>query len=69
MLKWLKSTEDRLSDEALWGYQKATYQLKDLKAYLKQNDKKKGKGKEKVRVKDVRSEGGSKKKVEKRQVY
>jgi len=36
---------------------------------LKQNDKKKGKGKEKVRVKDVRSEGGSKKKVEKRQVY
>jgi len=36
---------------------------------LEQNDKKKGKGEEKVRVKDARSEGGSKKKVEKKQVY
>ena len=68
MLKWLESAEDRLSDEALWGYKKASYQLKDLKAYLEQNEKKKGKGREKV--KDVRSEGGSKKKkVGKKQVY
>jgi hypothetical protein len=60
MLKWLEGDDDKLSDEALWGYKKASYQFKDLKMYLEQNEKKKGKGKGKVR--DDKVEGSSKKK-------
>ena len=52
--------EDRLSDEVLWGFKKASYQFKDLRAYLEQNEMKKGKGKGKV--KDDKSDGSSKKK-------
>ena len=60
MLKWLEGDKDRLSDEALWGYKKATYQFNDLKKYLEQNEMKKGKGKGKV--KDDKLGGSSKKK-------
>ena len=60
MLKWLENDEDRLSDEVLWGFKKASYQFKDLRAYLEQNEMKKGKGKGKV--KDDKSGGSSKKK-------
>jgi hypothetical protein len=59
MLSWLEGDEDRLSDEALWGYKKASYQFKDLKEYLEQNEKK---GKGKVKVKDDKLGSSSKKK-------
>jgi hypothetical protein len=63
MLKWLEGDKDKLSDEALWGYKKASYQCKDLKVYLEQNEMKKGKGK--VKVKDDKLGGSSKKKKKK----
>jgi uncharacterized protein YdcH (DUF465 family) len=63
MLKWLEGDEGRLSDEAVWGFKKASYQFKDLKVYLEQNEMKKGKGKGKV--KDDKSGGSSKKKKKK----
>ena len=58
MIKWLEGDNDRLSDEVLWGFKKGTYQFKDLKLYLEQNERKKGKGKGK-------DEGSSKKKKDK----
>ena len=62
MVKWLEGAEDRLSNDVLWGYDKSSYQFKDLKAYLEQKEKK-GKGKEKEKEKGKeKSEGGSKKK-------
>jgi hypothetical protein len=61
MQKWLEGDEGRLSDEAVWGFKKASYQFKDLKAFVEQNDKK-GKGKGKAKVKDDKSGGSSKKK-------
>jgi hypothetical protein len=68
MIKWLEGDKDRLSDEVLWGYKKGSYQFKDLKAYLEQHEKKKGKAKgkdEKGKGKDEKSEGSSKKKKDK----
>lgn len=58
MIKWLENEKDRPSDEVLWGYEKGSYHFKDLKAYLVQNEKKKGKGK----GRDEKSDGNSKKK-------
>ena len=61
MVKWLEGAEDRLSNDVLWGYEKSSYQFKDLKAYLEKKRKGKGKGKGKGKVKE-KLEGGSKKK-------
>ena len=58
MVKWLEGAKDRLSNGVLWGYEKSSYQFKDLKVYLQQREKK-GKGKGKVKEK---LEGSSKKK-------
>jgi hypothetical protein len=58
MVKWLEGARDRLSNEVLWGYDKSSYQFKDLKEYLEHRERK-GKGKGKVKEK---LEGGSKKK-------
>ena len=59
MLKWLEGEKDRLSDEVLWRYKKGSYAFKDLKVYM-ENNKKRGKGKGKVR--DEKSDGSPKKK-------
>ena len=59
MLNWLEGGKDRLSDEVLWGHKKGTYHFKDLRVYMEEYEKKKGKGKGKVR--DGKSEGSSKK--------
>ena len=61
MVKWLEGDKDRLPDEVLWGYKKGSYQFKDLKGYLEQHERKKGKGK----AKDEKAEGSSKKKKDK----
>jgi len=62
MVKWLEGHKDKPSDEVLWGYKRGTYQFKDLKGYLEENEKKKkGKGK----GKDEKLEGSSKKKKDK----
>ena len=58
MVKRLEGAKDRLSNEVLWGYEKSTYNFKDLKEYLEKKEKT-GKGKAKVKGK---LEGGSKKK-------
>ena len=55
MAKWLEGHEDKPSDEVLWGYKRGTYQFKDLKYYLEENEKKKKKGKGKE--KDEKLEG------------
>jgi hypothetical protein len=65
MVKWLEGDEGRLSDVALWGYKKDSYQFKDLGAYLEQNEKKKGKGKGKVKDDKSGASGSSKKKKKK----
>ena len=61
MTKWLECDKDRLSDEALWGFEKPSYQFRDLKEYLEKQEKKRGKGK----GKEEKSEGSSKKKKDK----
>lgn len=61
MIKWLEGDKDRLSDEALWGFEKGSYQFRDLKEYLEKQEKKRGKGK----GKEEKSEGSSKKKKDK----
>lgn len=62
MVKWLEGHKDKPSDEVLWGHKRGTYQFKDLKGYLEENEKrKKGKGK----AKDEKLEGSSKKKKDK----
>ena len=60
MVAWLEGDADRLADQVLWGYQKSVYQYKDLKGYLEEKEKKKGKGRAKL------SEGGSSKKKDNR---
>ena len=65
MVKWLEGHKDKPSDGVLWGYKRGTYQFKDLKSYLEENEKKKkGKG----RSKDEKSEGSSKKRKDKLRV-
>ena len=39
MVKWLEGVEDRLTNDALWGYEKSSYHFKDLKAYLGERER------------------------------
>ena len=59
----VRGHEDKPSDEVLWGYKRGTYQFKDLKSYLEENEKKKKKGKGKE--KDEKLEGSSNKRKDK----
>ena len=59
MLKWLEGEKNRLPDEVLWGFKKGSYNFKDLKVHMEDNQKR-GKGKVKGKVKE--SDGSPKKK-------
>ena len=54
MVAWLDGTGSDVPDnESLWGYQKATYLCSDLKGWLQ--DRKKGKGKKVMKKSDEKS--------------
>ena len=63
MVEWLESSlDDSVSDFEVWGVEKASYNFKDLRAWLEQ-----GKGKKKAKVtKGTKADGGSDKSKKKK---
>lgn len=60
MVEWLEDSGSGNNDENVWGFKKAAYHFSDLKEWLE--EKKKGKGKQKVVKKKKPEEKVSKKK-------
>ena len=59
LVEWLEHGQDCPSNLEVWGFEKSSYNFKDLAEYL---DKKREKGKGKKDVKEKAAERGSKKK-------
>ena len=65
MVSWLNREKNALSDMALWGFEKASYNFKDLFTFIKDKEKEGGraeakpkKGKEKVKDASTSGSGG-----------
>ena len=67
MVLWLEKDKDAPSDVGLWGYEKSTYNFKDLFAYLEDQDKLGQKRKGRMKAKNESAGGsGSNKKTDKK---
>ena len=62
LVEWLENTQDGPSNLEVWGFEKPSYNFKDLEAYL---DRKRDKGKGKKVVKEDAAKGSKKKKDKK----
>jgi hypothetical protein len=64
MVQWLEnSLEESVSDVDVWGMEKASYNYKDLKAWLEESA---GKAKKKGKAKVAKDDGGDKKNKKKK---
>ena len=62
MVQWLEDSGSGDDDEDVWGYKKVAYHFVDLKEWLEEKKKEKGKGKQKAVKKKKTEEKVSKKK-------